>query len=129
MKVRLGGRMALVAAVFCGLIFALAPAHAQFAGPAVSAPSAGVATPASALNAQYSDVKIRPGDIIAIATYGAPELSTVGTTSVDATTGTGGGSANGIKVGAQGEIVLPYLGAVNVAGLTPPQAALFSRKN
>ena len=128
MKVRLGGRMALVAAVFCGLIFALTPAHAQFAGPAVSAPSAGVATPASALNAQYSDVKIRPGDIIAIATYGAPELSTVGTTNVDATTGTGGGSASGIKVGAQGEIVLPYLGAVNVAGLTPPEAALFLEK-
>ena len=63
------------AGVGCGLLFGAATAMAQFAGPAVSSPSPGMATPASALNAQYSDVKIRPGDVIAIETYGAPELT------------------------------------------------------
>jgi polysaccharide export outer membrane protein len=117
-----------VAGVSWGLLFGTATAMGQFAGPAVSAPSPGMATPASALNAQYTDVKIRPGDVIAIATYGAPELSTTTSTTID-NPGSGSGSASGIKVGAQGEIVLPYLGAVEVAGMTPPEAALFLEKS
>jgi len=104
------------------------PAAAQFAGPAVGTTSTVSTTPLSAMNAQYRDVKIRPGDIIAIATYGAPELTTTGSTSVDSPGGTSSGSAGGLKVGAAGEIVLPYLGAVKVAGMTPPEAALFLEK-
>ena len=62
----------------------------QFAGPAVSWPATGAAAPVSALRAQYRDVKIMPGDVIAIATYGAPELTTTTSTSIDTP-----GSANG----------------------------------
>jgi polysaccharide biosynthesis/export protein len=108
MKVRVSGRMAVVG---WGMMFAAGSAPGQFAGPSISAPTPGSTTPASALSAQYSYVKIMPGDVIAIATYGAPEL----------TTPTG---ANGLKVGAQGEIVLPYLGAVKVAGMTPTEAGV-----
>jgi polysaccharide export outer membrane protein len=32
---------------------------------------------------------------------------------------------NGIKVGAEGEIVLPYLGVVKLAGMTPSEAAVY----
>jgi polysaccharide export outer membrane protein len=49
-------------------------------------------------------------------------------TSVNTPGGSGGGSAVGLKVGAQGEIVLPYLGVVKVAGLTPSEAALYLEK-
>jgi len=127
MNVR-SGWVARVAGVSCSLILGTATAMAQFAGPAVSAPSPGMATPASALIAHYGDVKIMPGDVIAIATYGAPELTTTSSTTID-NPGSGGGSTSGIKVGAQGEIVLPYLGAVKVAGMTPPEAALFLERS
>jgi polysaccharide export outer membrane protein len=68
-----------------------------------------------------------PGDVISITTYGAPELTTSTTTSTDAPGNTSGASSsvNGIKVGAQGEIVLPYLGVVKVAGMTPSDAAAY----
>ncbi|HUB19467.1 MAG TPA: hypothetical protein VL990_12585, partial [Acidobacteriaceae bacterium] len=67
------------AVVLClGTISMAKPAAAQFAGPAVGTTSTVSTTPLSAMNAQYRDVKIRPGDIIAIATYGAPELTTTG---------------------------------------------------
>ncbi|MGB9031919.1 MAG: polysaccharide biosynthesis/export family protein [Acidobacteriaceae bacterium] len=114
-------------AVLCwGLMFGAGSAIGQFAGPAVSWPATGAGAPVSALRAQYRDVKIMPGDVIAIATYGAPELSTTTSTSIDTpASANGGGSVNGIKVGAQGEIVLPYLGVVKVAGMTPPEAAVF----
>ena len=107
------------------LLFGASAAMAQFAGPAVGASSPGAATPPSAMNARYNDVKIMPGDVIAIATYGAPELTTSANTTIDAPGMSSGGNVNGIKVGSQGEIVLPYLGAVKVSGLTPPEAALY----
>ena len=36
--------------------------------------------------------------------------------------------ASGIKVGTQGEIILPYLGVVKVGGMTPPEVALYLEK-
>ncbi len=113
-----------MAAVGWGMIVCAAAAAGQFAGPAVSAASAGTASPASALRAQYSDVTIMPGDVISITTYGAPELTTSTATSIDATSGAGG-NVNGLKVGAQGEIELPYLGVVKVAGMTPSEVAAY----
>jgi polysaccharide export outer membrane protein len=127
MKVRVCVRMVLAAAVVWGMMLGAGSAAGQFAGPSVSAPTPGSTTPASALNARYSYVKIMPGDVIAIATYGAPELTTTSATSVNAPGG-GGGSATGLKVGALGEIVLPYLGAVKVAGMTPTEAGIYLEK-
>jgi polysaccharide export outer membrane protein len=119
--------MALVAAVSWGVMLGASWARGQFAGPSVGAPTPGSATPISALSVRYNDVKIMPGDVIGIATYGAPELTTTVGTSVN-TPGGGGGSATGLKVGAQGEIVLPYLGAVKVAGMTPTEAGIYLEK-
>jgi polysaccharide biosynthesis/export protein len=121
-------RVAVIAAASCGGIFAGIPAMAQFAGPAVATSTANAAAPASALKAQYNDVKIMPGDIISITTYGAPELSTVMPTSTDLPGMSAGGSVAGLKVGAEGEIVLPYLGVVKLAGMTPPEAAAYLEK-
>lgn len=118
----------LVVAACGGLILSAEPAGAQFAGPAVSTTSTAPLAPTSALTAGYSDVKIKPGDVIGIATYGAPELTTTVPTSVNSPGSSTNESVTGIKVGTQGEIVLPYLGAVKVAGLTPPEAALYLEK-
>lgn len=114
------------------LLFGAAAALAQFAGPALATSSPAAGAPASALTAHYADIKIMPGDVISIETYGAPELSSVASASVETlgTTGganLGGGSSSlgGFKVGALGEIVLPYLGAVKIAGLTPPEASQY----
>lgn len=119
--------MISVGALCWGTIFGAALASGQFAGPAVSGSTAGTSSPVSALKARYDAVKIMPGDVISITTYGAPELTTSTTTSTDAPGNTSGASSsvNGIKVGAQGEIVLPYLGVVKVAGMTPSDAAAY----
>ncbi|MGA7521773.1 MAG: polysaccharide biosynthesis/export family protein [Acidobacteriaceae bacterium] len=103
-------------------------ARAQFAGPAVTSPQPSAGAPASAFHAQYGAVRIKPGDIIAIMTYGAPELTTTSNTNLDNPGAGGTGNVNGIKVGAQGEIVLPYLGVVTIAGMTPEEASLYLEK-
>ncbi len=127
MNLRWMSGMISVGALCWGTIFGAALASGQFAGPAVSGSTAGTSSPVSALKARYDAVKIMPGDVISITTYGAPELTTSTTTSTDAPGNTSGasGSVNGIKVGAQGEIVLPYLGVVKVAGMTPSDAAAY----
>lgn len=114
--------------VALGMSIFVNSAKAQFEGPAVSPSTSTASAPASALNARYAEVRIRPGDVIAIATYGAPELTTTTSTSVDAPGSPSSSDVNGLKVGAQGEIVLPYLGVVKVAGMTPPEAALYLEK-
>lgn len=101
----------------------------QFAGPAVSSNSQTAQAPASALNAIYANAKIEPGDIISIATYGAPELTTSTMTNVVTVATTGNGNVTGIKVGDQGEIVLPYLGVVKVGGMTAPEASVYLAKS
>lgn len=103
----------IVLAAAAGLMCGSVAARGQYTGPAVSTQSPSADAPVSAMTAQYSDAKIMPGDAISIATYGAPELST------------GTHEPNGVKVGAQGEIVLPYLGTVRLAGLTPSEASLY----
>jgi polysaccharide biosynthesis/export protein len=128
MKVELVSRAAGFAVCY-GLVFAAGTAVAQFAGPAVGAPAAGASAPASAFTPQYGDVKIMPGDVISIMTYGAPELTTSAMASVDSPSSTGGGgSVGGLKVGAQGEIELPFLGVIKVAGMTPSELALYLEK-
>ena len=111
-----------------GLVFASQPALGQFAGPAVGGNTTVSPVPPSAMNVQLQSVKIVPGDVISIATYGAPELTTAISTNVDSPTGSGSMGASGIKVGTQGEIILPYLGAVRVAGMTPPEIAVYLEK-
>ncbi|HEX3986241.1 MAG TPA: polysaccharide biosynthesis/export family protein [Acidobacteriaceae bacterium] len=124
---RFRARAVTAAMVVCASLGTPA-AWAQFAGPAVSLQSPGTSAPASVLHAHYGAVKIMPGDIIAIATYGAPELTTTSTTTTDSPGLANANEVNGIKVGAQGEIVLPYLGVVKVAGMTPEEAALYLEK-
>lgn len=126
-KILLADCVIAVAACWATMMFA-APAVAQFAGPAVSPTSTATSLPASTMTVQMQDVKIVPGDVVSIATYGAPELTTTTTASVDTPGGTGGGSASGIKVGAQGEILLPYLGVVKIEGMTPSEVAAFLEK-
>ena len=121
-------RVQATTAWICTLVWGAGMAMGQFAGPAVSTPSSRASAPASAMKAHYGDVKIMPGDVISIMTYGAPELTTMMQTSVDSPGAAGGGSVDGIKVGAQGEIVLPYLGVVKIAGMTPPEASLYLEK-
>ena len=90
------------------LFFGTAIGAAQYGGPAVTYPPQVASAPAGAMKADYGDIKILPGDVISIATYGAPELT-----------------STGVKIGSQGEVVLPYLGKVQLAGLTPSEATVF----
>jgi|HubBroStandDraft_1064217.scaffolds.fasta_scaffold113897_2 polysaccharide export outer membrane protein len=114
---RIGHRLVAVLSVSCAVLFLAASACAQFAGPAITTRSTTASAPATAMSAEYRDVRIMPGDMIAIATYGAAELTT-----------TVGPAGAGIKVGTQGEIVLPYLGVVKIAGMTPVQASAYLAK-
>src|ERR1035438_9916111 len=75
------------------LFFGTAIGTAQYGGPAVTYPPQVARPPAGAVKADYGDIKILPGDVISIATYGAPELTAIG-----------------VKIGSQGEVVLPYRG-------------------
>jgi polysaccharide biosynthesis/export protein len=127
MNLRPRARM-LVATAVCSLACFAGSAWAQFAGPAVTTLSPPAGSSAAALTAKYGDVTIMPGDIIAIATYGAPELSTTATTTVDLPGALSASPVQGIKVGAQGEIVLPYLGVVKLGGMTPSEASQYLEK-
>ena len=91
-----------------------AAALAQYGAPAITSQSPAARTPPSALNVDRAAEKIMPGDSIAIETLGAPELTTISTS-----------VSPGLKVGSQGEIVVPYLGAVKVAGMTPSEASIY----
>ena len=112
----------LAAVVFA---FGAVTAAAQFVGPAVTSPPvpAGVSDPAPAFGS--AAVRIEPGDIISISTVGAPELTTTTQTSSGSISTGVGGFVQGVKVGAEGEISLPYIGTVKVAGLSPSEAAKF----
>jgi polysaccharide biosynthesis/export protein len=121
---RIGATALLVCAGFGTLA-----ARAQFAGPAVSTSAPNAQAPASAFHVEYGAVRIKPGDVIAIMTYGVPELTTTAATTMDNPASPGGtGSVSGIKVGSQGEVVLPYLGVVTLAGMTPEDASLYLEK-
>lgn len=105
--------IAVVAILICGT----GAAHAQYAGPPVTSPPPAASAPASAMKVPVSSLVIVPGDVIAIATYGAPELTTAGA-----------GTTSGLKVDPQGDIVLPYLGTVKAAGMTPPELGVYLEK-
>src|ERR1035438_339961 len=95
---------------------------AQSVGPALTSPPRVAGAPDAAMSAEYGDVSIAPGDVISITTYGAPELSTSAQTSASTIFAPAAPILQGVKVGAMGDIVLPYLGTVKVAGLTPSEA-------
>ncbi len=101
-------------------------ASAQFMGPAVTSPPQPASAPEAAINAERGEMKIAPGDIISIATYGVPELTTTSQTSSGGIAfGASSAVLQGIKIGAGGEVSLPYLGSVKLAGLTPAEAASY----
>jgi len=101
-------------------------AYGQFTGPAISSTSNPASAPTSMMKPEYGDVPIMPGDIISIVTYGAPELTTSSlTTTPDSLFGVNAPVVSGLKVGTEGEVALPYLGTVKLAGLTPSEAATF----
>jgi polysaccharide export outer membrane protein len=101
---------------------------AQFMGPAVASPPAAASAPDAAANSPYSAIKIVPGDVISIATYGAPELTTTSQASSGGIEiGTSPAALQGVKVDSS-EIALPYLGSVRLAGLTTAEAGYYLRK-
>lgn len=119
MKIR---RMMLLAGGVLSL--GAAVGMAQYVGPAVTSPPRPASAPEGAMNPAYADLKIVPGDVISIATAGVPELTTASQTSSGSVAfGTAPAALMGIKVSAGGEISLPYLGAVRVAGLSATEAA------
>lgn len=102
------------------------PAAAQYMGPAVASPPVPAGVSGSGATFEDRQMKIEPGDVISISTYGAPELTTASQTSSGSiASGVGSGAMLGIKVGSTGEVSLPYLGAVKLSGLTPTEAAAY----
>lgn len=100
-------------------------AQAQYTGPAITSPATLASAPESVMKIEYEDIKIMPGDIISIATLGAPELTTTMMTSPGDITTPSTAAVGGIKVDPKGQIELPYLGAVIIAGMTPSEAATY----
>jgi len=126
LTIRLGRKIRCMVLVCGALGMGCAVSLAQFLGPAVTAPPKPSSVPDSALNADYGELKIAPGDVISIATLGLPELTTTTQTSSGGISfGSSPGYLQGIKVGAGGEVSLPYLGAVKLAGMTPTEAAAY----
>jgi len=111
------------------LAFSASSASAQFAGPAVTAPPLAAGASATSPTPDFTAVHIEPGDIISISTVGVPELTTTSQTSSGSISSGTGGFVQGIKVGASGEISLPYLGSVKISGFTPAEAADFLAKS
>jgi polysaccharide export outer membrane protein len=107
------------------LSFSGSEALAQYAGPAISSSSPAAGASDSAMNVEYSDFKILPGDIISISTVAIPELTTTLSASSGSISSAIGPSVPGIKVGPKGQVELPYLGTVILGGLTPSEAAAY----
>jgi polysaccharide export outer membrane protein len=110
------------------LSFSGSAALAQYAGPAISSSSPAAGASDSAMNVEYTDFKILPGDIISISTVAIPELTTTMSISSGSFSSTTAPSVSGIKVGPKGQVELPYLGTVVLAGLTPSEAAAYLSK-
>lgn len=117
------GKIGQAAAAACVLVLGGHAALAQYAGPAMGTQAPGVSGPAAAMQLRYQALTIMPGDIVAIETVGLPELTTTTTTSPALPGAATNNPVQGIKVGAQGDVELAYLGTVHLAGLTPPQAS------
>jgi len=97
-------------------------AVAQYAGPALTVPARAAGAQTEAMQPSHADATILPGDVIAIVTLGAAELSSTTQVASGAIAGSTG-MAGGLRVSEQGAVLLPYLGAVQLAGLTTAQAA------
>jgi len=104
-------------------------AFAQYVGPSVALPQLPANAPDTAMKVEYDEIKIMPGDIISIVTPGIPELTTSTSTANGGITTGGSGPVAGLKVDTKGQIALPYLGTVVVAGLTTSEAAAFLSKS
>lgn len=127
MRIRWAGGAWSIAAVGLGLAVGAGSAFGQYLGPAVGT-ATGTSSSLPAPAARYESAKIMPGDVISIYTYGAPELTTTQTT-IASMPGPGqSGMVDGVKLGAHGEIVLPYLGTVRLAGMTASQASQYLAK-
>jgi polysaccharide export outer membrane protein len=103
-------------------------AVAQYTGAAPTSPQRTASAPASSMHVDYDDVKIAPGDVITISTYGVPELTTVSQTSPGTIFTSAQGAVQGIKVGATGNVVLPYLGTIKLGGMTMAEASDYLKK-
>jgi polysaccharide export outer membrane protein len=106
-----------------------AAAVGQYTGAAPASPQRPASASPSSLHVDYDDPKIAPGDVITISTYGVPELTTMSQTSPGTIISASSGAVQGVKVGGTGEVVLPYLGAVKLAGLTVAEASDYLRKS
>jgi polysaccharide export outer membrane protein len=104
----------------CGTILV-----AQFTGPGVSTPSEPVALPSGTVNPLYEDARIRIGDVISITTYGVPELTINPKVASGSILASGSSQVEGLKVGPNGEVIVPYLGAVKLVGMTLVEAATY----
>ncbi|MGH9607927.1 MAG: polysaccharide biosynthesis/export family protein [Terracidiphilus sp.] len=120
------GRLLLAS---CILAAGASASFGQYAGPAVTSPAQEASAPSAAMRApNYEGIEILPGDVISIQTYGVPELTTTEMVASSSIIQGNGPVVPGIKVGANGEIDLPYLGIVKVAGMTPSEAAVYLAK-
>ncbi len=107
--------MRTIAAAGLALICGGAAAMGQYTGPSITTISSQPSAPASALHIAQGKTTILPGDTLALATYGVPELTTT----------TLGGESGGLRVNNDGTVILPYLGTVKLAGMTPAQASKY----
>ena len=101
-------------------------AQGQFAGPAVGSQRAAAAVDAQLQTRAYSDTRIQPGDMLSIVVLGAPEMSATMTMGSNAASvgmvGTQTGS--GFRVDLKGNVQIPYLGRVAVAGKNPEDVVI-----
>lgn len=104
--------MRTITATLFGLIGGVSVAMGQYAGPAVTTLSPTASAPPAAMHFQPGGLTIMPGDVLALDTYGVPEL-----------TSTGAGGAGGLHVDGKGVVILPYLGTVKLAGMTTSEAS------
>lgn len=107
--VRLRMCVSMSAVLLCLTGFLGAAAHAQ-TGPSTSAPGKGLAdvppgVQASALATDGAVSSVGPGDVLSVVVYGQPDLTAR------------------VTVTAEGEMTVPFLGVLQVAGQSPGQIA------
>jgi polysaccharide biosynthesis/export protein len=104
-----------------GVVIPITPALVQ--AQARSKPT-GIAPEVQALFADPKPYTIGPSDVIGIIVYDHPELlPNSGTVIAQAQDPTGVSAAPGFIVGADGQVFLPYVGRITLAGLTEAEAA------
>jgi polysaccharide export outer membrane protein len=107
---RLAFRGALGALLVVLSVLIATPSQAQFSGPGptMALPAtATVTTDRSLLFPETHDPELQPGDLLSIHIFGQPEFAT------------------GIRLGSDGTVLLPLIGAVKLGGLTVSQAEIY----